>query len=270
MSEYIGYIALHRSILDWEWYGDPNARSLFIHCLLSANFKPKKWRGIVINRGQFIGSRQGISQALGISEQQFRTALTKLKSTNDITSKGTAQHTVFTVVNYEKYQNSNQQDNQPPTNEQPTSNQQSTTTNKVNKENNDNNKEIIDFSILNMSDSELQELKRIRKKNKGGALSQRSVNGLAKEFNKAVLMGYTIDDLFTEWETRGWKSFKADWVQPKNTGGNYGHNQQGYRQLSTIERSTQINRAEYERTQREIAELEAQSDYARIVGGFEH
>ena len=46
--------------------------------------------------------------------------------------------------------------------------------------------------------------------------------------------------------------------------------QQVDRQLSTIERSTQVNRSEYERTQREIAELEAQGDHARIVGGFDY
>ena len=145
MPEYIGYIAMHRSILDWEWYGDPNARSLFIHCLLVANFKPKKWRGIVINRGQFIGSRQGISKTLGMSEQQFRTALKKLNSTNEITNHGAPQHTVFTVVNYEKYQSSNQQDNQQATNNQPTINQPATTTNNVNKEKNVISKYIIDF-----------------------------------------------------------------------------------------------------------------------------
>lgn len=38
--------------------------------------------------------------------------------------------------------------------------------------------------------------------------------------------------------------------------------------LSTIEQSTQINRSNYERTLREIAELEALSNNARAVGSF--
>lgn len=137
MSLATGYIALYRSILEWEWYSDINVRAVFIHCLLLANHKEKKWRGITIKRGQFISSRKELSAQIGITEQQFRTAIAKLVSTNEITSKGNAQHTVFTVINYDKYQSSNQQNNQQPTNDQPADNQPSTTTNNVNNENNE-------------------------------------------------------------------------------------------------------------------------------------
>jgi hypothetical protein len=75
----------------------------------------------------------------------------------------------------------------------------------------------VDYSALQMSDNELTELKRIRKKSKGGALTQRVINGLAKEFNTAVDIGYSYDEILTEWETRGWKSFKAEWIKPKQS-----------------------------------------------------
>lgn len=137
-----GYIALHRSLLDWEWYSDINARVVFIHCLLIANFKEKKWRGNTILRGQFISSRKEMASQIGITEQQFRTAMNKLISTNDITSSGSAQHTVFTVVNYEKYQGVNQQDNQPATNDQPADNQPATNDQPLLNNVNNVNKEI--------------------------------------------------------------------------------------------------------------------------------
>ncbi len=75
----------------------------------------------------------------------------------------------------------------------------------------------IDFSPFGMSDYELTEVKRIRIKNKGGALTQRVVNGLSKEFHQAAALGYTFDELLTEWESRGWKSLKSEWFKPKTT-----------------------------------------------------
>ena len=73
---------------------------------------------------------------------------------------------------------------------------------------------VIDYSVfLNFSDGQLSELKRIRKKNKGGSITQRVANALAKEFNQAELKGFTIDQSLTEWEVRGWKSFKSDWMK---------------------------------------------------------
>lgn len=73
----------------------------------------------------------------------------------------------------------------------------------------------IDFSMFNMTKDEILEVRRIRTKNKGGALTQRIVNALAKEFNAGGQLGYSLDEMLTEWEVRGWKSFKADWL-PEN------------------------------------------------------
>lgn len=35
-----GFIALHRSLLKWEWYTDENTKALFIHLLLTVNYEP--------------------------------------------------------------------------------------------------------------------------------------------------------------------------------------------------------------------------------------
>ena len=35
-----GFILLHRSMLRWEWYGDGNTARLFIHLLLTVNYRP--------------------------------------------------------------------------------------------------------------------------------------------------------------------------------------------------------------------------------------
>ena len=126
-----GWIKLHRALIDWEWYTDHNTCRLFIHCLLRANHDSKKWRGYTINRGEFISSFERLGDECGLSRQQVRTSINKLKSTRDITNKSRAQHTVFIVNNYDSYQSDNQQPNIPITTEQPSSNQAVTTNKNV-------------------------------------------------------------------------------------------------------------------------------------------
>lgn len=99
-----GYILLYRSFLDWEWYGDANTQSVFLHLLLTANFEDKKWQGVTIKRGQTVSSLSKISTRCGLSIRQARTALEHLKSTGEVTHEKTSQYSVFTVVNYDKYQ----------------------------------------------------------------------------------------------------------------------------------------------------------------------
>lgn len=140
-----GFIQLHRRMLKWEWYDDPNTFRLFIHCLFLANWKDKKWHGILIKRGSFITSVKHLSLDLGLSAQNVRTSLDKLKLTNELTIKTTSKYTVVTVNNYVQYQDTNKQTNKRLTNHQQTTNKQLTTTNKDNKENKDNNKDIDVF-----------------------------------------------------------------------------------------------------------------------------
>ena len=136
-----GWIAMHRKILDWEWYHDINVCRLFFHIILKANHMPKKWKGKQINRGQFITGLNVLESETGLSVMQIRTALNKLKATREITIKVTNKYSLLTVVNYDEYQfdndsdntQSNTQPNRPVTGQQHTSNTQVTTTN------NDNN-----------------------------------------------------------------------------------------------------------------------------------
>lgn len=99
-----GWIKLHRKILDWEWFTSPSTLQLFIYLLLMANKEDKKWRGILIKRGQLVTSVATISEETKLSTQQVRTSLNRLKSTNEITSKTTNRFTLVTVCKYESYQ----------------------------------------------------------------------------------------------------------------------------------------------------------------------
>ncbi len=99
-----GWIKLHRQLLDWEWYNDVNTTRVFLHLLLVANHKENKWRGITIKRGQRLTSVSALASETNLSIKNIRTAIKRLKSTNEVASQSTAQHTVFTMVNYDLYQ----------------------------------------------------------------------------------------------------------------------------------------------------------------------
>jgi archaellum component FlaD/FlaE len=145
-----GWIKLHRQITDWEWYDDHNTFRLFMHLLLKANHKERSYRGVKIEVGCIMTGRELLSKETGLSVQQIRTCLERLKSTNEITIKSNKQGTIIQVVKYKDYQVTTNES----TTNQPTSNQQVTTNKNVKKEKNDNNTftppsaiEVLDYCI---------------------------------------------------------------------------------------------------------------------------
>ena len=101
---------------------------------------------IIIKRGQIVVGIEDLGDQTGLSRQQTRTALTKLKSTNEITIKTTTKYSLITINKYNDYQ----QITNNLTNDQPTNNQQITTTKEIKKERikeysnyNDITKEVI-------------------------------------------------------------------------------------------------------------------------------
>lgn len=99
-----GFVSLHRSILRWGWYKNANTSRLFIHLLLTAEYKARCIHGKSIKRGQRLCSVENLAVELGLSIRQTRTALEHLKSTGEVTTKTSPQGTVITVKNYVEYQ----------------------------------------------------------------------------------------------------------------------------------------------------------------------
>jgi hypothetical protein len=155
-----GWIKFHRKFINWEWYDDINTSRLFIHCLLKANHQDRKWRGITIKRSQFITSLNKLSDETGLTLQQVRTSINKLKKTKDLTSKPTNKYTLFTLDNYEKYQNNNTQ----VTTKKQTNNKQVTTNNNI--KNKKNDKEYINNSVSTLKIRQADFYKQVLSQNK--------------------------------------------------------------------------------------------------------
>ena len=126
----IGYIKIYRQMKNWGWYTDIPVKVLFLHLLLSANREAREWNGIKIEQGQLITSLEHLARDSGLTVQQVRTALKKLKSTQEATYKSTSRNTIITINNWDKFQLSNTNCNKQITNEQQTNNKQITTNKK--------------------------------------------------------------------------------------------------------------------------------------------
>lgn len=105
----VGWIKLHRKFLKWEWYDDQNVFRLFMHLLLTANYETSKYRGYKVDPGQVIIGFHVLSERTGLSISQIRTALNKLKSTEEITIKTTNKFSIVTIACWDEYQASDKQ-----------------------------------------------------------------------------------------------------------------------------------------------------------------
>lgn len=95
-------------MLNWDWYTDIPVKVLYLHCILRANWKPDEWRGIAIERGQFVTSLQSLALETGLTLQQIRTALSKLIDNRLITDSVIGKKRVITVLNYDSFQGEQQ------------------------------------------------------------------------------------------------------------------------------------------------------------------
>jgi len=99
-----GYIKLHRSILEWEWWDDEITRTVFLWLLLNANWEDSRFMGYNIPKGSLVTSWESLAKNCKISPQNGRTAIKHLKSTGEITTTSTNKFTIVSIVNWEKYQ----------------------------------------------------------------------------------------------------------------------------------------------------------------------
>lgn len=121
------FIKLNRKIIGWEWYLNINVKTLFIHCLLKANWKDGRFEGRDIKRGSFVTSLEKLSKETGLSVRQVRTALNHLFVTGELTSKSTSKYRIITVVNYNQYQLSDKQTDSQMTSKRQADDKQATT-----------------------------------------------------------------------------------------------------------------------------------------------
>ena len=99
-----GFIKVHRRMIEWGWYSDPNTKALFLHLLLVATFKDGEYMGHKLKPGDAVVGFKSLSETLGMSVKQVRTAMAHLESTGEITRKATNRFSIVSIANWESYQ----------------------------------------------------------------------------------------------------------------------------------------------------------------------
>ena len=99
-----GWIKLHKTLKDWEWYDDHNATRLLVHLLLSVNYEDKEWKGQTIKAGSMVTSWENLAKEIGLSVKQTRTAMDKLEASKEVARYATNKWQAITLVKWEKLQ----------------------------------------------------------------------------------------------------------------------------------------------------------------------
>jgi hypothetical protein len=208
MLQMSGWIKLHRKILDWEWYSDPNTFRVFLHLMLKANHKEKRFKGIELIKGSVVTSRDILAMETGLSVRQVRTALDKLKSTNEVAIKTSSKGTIIQLVNYDKYQLETSE----ATNERPANDQQ-TTTNKNEKKEKNNTYSFLAALLDNGFDEKLsREWMEVRKQLKA-VNTETAFNSFMSQVQKH---GGDRNHILRKCVERSWKGFNANWLEKEN------------------------------------------------------
>lgn len=115
------FLPLNRDVIDHWVYQDKDYFRVWVHILLSAQYMDREKKmlhngyWITQNYGDFIFGRSAWSKKLDVSEQRLRTIMKKFEAENMIIKSTSNQRTtVYTVVNYSKFNHRNNQSvNQP-------------------------------------------------------------------------------------------------------------------------------------------------------------
>ena len=101
-----GFIKLHRSLIDWEWHDSPSMLTVFVHCLLMANWKDGRYHGQPVPRGSFVTSYEHLAQKTGLARSTIYKAVHRLAETGEIAIEQKHSYTLIKVRNYAVFQQS--------------------------------------------------------------------------------------------------------------------------------------------------------------------
>lgn len=159
-----GWISVHRKLLDSDlWKCETFTRGqAWIDLLLLANhsetFFYKRGNKVTVKRGQVGRSQVELSDRWNWSRSKVRKFLNDLEKEQQIIQHKTTVTQILTVINYDYYQNKEQQTSQQKDSRRTAEEQQEDTYNKGNKGNNDNKRIYRSFNDLKITVYEFSKL----------------------------------------------------------------------------------------------------------------
>lgn len=222
-----GWIKLHRKLIENPIVcKDGDTLAIWIYLLMSATHKKIdaifKGERITLKEGQLITGRKSISEKLDISESKVQRVLKLFENEHQIEQQTSSQNRLISIVNWNKYQDSEQQSEQQVNNERTTS-EQRVNTNKnerikeckneriIKKEIKKETKQSFDSLIDSYTENEIlrTELKNhlaVRKQKKG-ALTNRAIELELKKLDNLTSNDFEKIDIVQQSIERGWTGF---------------------------------------------------------------
>lgn len=168
-----GWIKIHRKILENPIVcKDSDYLAVWIYLLLNATHKefPALFKGkkIILKKGQLITGRKSIAEQLNISESKVKRILVELESDQQIDRQRSNKNSLVSILNWDKYQETDQEDGQQMDSKWTASDQQVTTNKNVKNVKNERNNNIYakankrkygEYQNVLLKDEELQLLK---------------------------------------------------------------------------------------------------------------
>lgn len=106
----IGYIKLHRRILEWRYFNDPVMLRAWIWLLLHANWQDEQKGNNLIRRGEVAFKYKEMQDDLGLSHDQVKRAIQRLREDRalkmrpSVPPKGALAFCIVTICKWEEYQ----------------------------------------------------------------------------------------------------------------------------------------------------------------------
>jgi hypothetical protein len=99
-----GFIKIHRSIIDWQHWGEPNVVVVLLTLLLNANHKRQWWQGLRCERGETFITIDTLSYITKLSRPTIIRILKVLEDSGEIVRKRVDQkHTQTIIRKYNDY-----------------------------------------------------------------------------------------------------------------------------------------------------------------------
>lgn len=107
-SENSGWVCLHRSMTEWQHYGNPNIMAVFIDLLLHATHESRWSCGVRLERGETLRSSRAIAEDFNLHRNTINQVMKTLEESGEIKRrKVKGKLVITTIVNYSKYQTIN-------------------------------------------------------------------------------------------------------------------------------------------------------------------
>lgn len=154
-----GYVKIYRTLMSKGYYSDSEYVHLWVHLLMKATYCKKEYlfnnKIEHLKPGQFITGRHSLVKETGINRSKIERILKCFESEHQIEQQTTNKFRIISILNWDEYQNDEQQNEQPVSSQRAASEQPVSTIKKEKKEKKEKN---IYADSVSMTENEYKKL----------------------------------------------------------------------------------------------------------------